>query len=78
MGHGVTCTAFSANKFNNIVHLDLEPRRTKQHGIAVVKIREARVGQMTHQVGTDVGEDESFMKPAFALWARGPLATAGI
>jgi hypothetical protein len=41
-------------------------------GPAVVEIREARVGQMTYQVGVKMNIYEA----SFALW--GPLATGGI
>ena len=48
---------------------------TRRHGIvdpAAVKIREARVWQMTYQVGTVEGDDGLFIKAAFALGGVGP------
>jgi hypothetical protein len=60
VGRGVTCTALSAV-------YSIIPFTTRDcSGPAAVKIREARVWQMTYQVGMVEGDDELFIKAAFA------------
>jgi hypothetical protein len=65
VGRGVTCTALSA--INSIISFTWT-RRLGDTGLfwSRGKIREARAWQMTYQVGMVEGDDELFIKAAFA------------
>lgn len=79
MGDSVTCTALSA--INSIIPFTWTWRLgdTGLFWSRGSQNQGARVWQMTYQVGTVAGDDESFMKAAFAeLAVWGPLATDGI
>jgi hypothetical protein len=82
VGHGVTCTALSAINSINLFTWTWRLGDTRsfwsrgsqnQGGACMADDR------MTYQVGTVGGDDESFIKAAFAQWAMwGLLATDGI